>query len=119
MPEEILLSGHARFPKGALAHAIYDILTITATVRTPQWTITDAETTLLTDVAQQYVRRCLIGTTVLRPIEEVDEELDGAVLVIEEGYAAGAKKTVIAALRDLYRRAAEAHRAMQEEGPTA
>lgn len=100
IPQTFLLSGHARLPAESAAKTVYDILTVTVEVDADTWTVLQMDSTLITPVAQQFLRRHLVGIALSGSPEPVLEDL-------EHVYHAGAKRAVIAAVRDLYRNAAE------------
>lgn len=98
--ESLLLSGHARFPSEAAAKPSQDILTITVEVSLPDWIVERVAVSLATDVARDFVARKLTGTSLLQSPEDLVDNL-------ERTYHARAKRTVIAAVRDLFRSAME------------
>ncbi len=91
------MSGHAKLPQDAAARAIYEILAIVVAVDPATGVIVDADSTLVTRPAKEYLEKLLIGVSLSDPPSRV---LDA----IQDSYWGGAKKAVAAAVRDLYDR---------------
>lgn len=100
LPPKVLISGHARLPQEAAAKAVYDILAVVAEVETERWTVVSVDSSLITGVARSFLGEILSGRSLLEPVEGVLQELELA-------YYGGAKRAVLAAVRELYERAGE------------
>lgn len=78
------------------AKGVYGTLAIVAEVDRKYGVIVQASCTLVTPQAQEYIRRILVGHSLLEGIEEPIRE-------IKEYYHGAAQNALIAALKDLYR----------------
>jgi hypothetical protein len=91
-----LLTGQARLP-GAGARPS-EVLTITVQVEPRHWTVVAADCTLPTSVERAFIRRHLVGRSLLEPPDAVIDALT-------RHYQASNKRPVLAAVRDLFRNA--------------
>jgi len=91
----LILSGHAKLPQDSAARAIYEILTVVVAVDPTTARVIDAETTLVTRPAREFVTRLLTGVS-------LDESPRGVLDVLDAYYWGGAKKALAAAIYELY-----------------
>jgi len=90
------LAGHAALPQGMAAKGPYDHLAIVVEIDKKYGVIIDAKVTLITDVAINFIRNCLLGCSLAEGIDEIISE-------INDTYYGAAKNAIIAALKDLHR----------------
>jgi hypothetical protein len=95
MARTLMLSGHAKLPRGMAARDLYETLTITAEVDVKYGVIIEACCTLATRHAQDYLNHLLKGFS-------LNEGLEPILSALEFGYQGKAKEALIAACRDLY-----------------
>ncbi len=96
MKKTVFVAGHASLPQGMAAKGIYGTLAIVAEIDRKYGVIVQASCTLVTPLAQEYIRSILVGHSLLEGIEEPIQQ-------IKECYHGAAQNALIAALKDLYR----------------
>lgn len=96
----IVLSGHAKLPQEAAARAVYEILSIVVAVEPRHGVIVQVDATLVTAPAKAFLRDLLLGACLADPAEPVLEH-------VQRHYWGGAKRALLAAIRELYDRWSE------------
>lgn len=98
----LILSGHAKLPQDAVARAVWEILSVVVAVDLENGTVLDADATLVTDPAKDFLRDLLVGRSLAEPPDQ-------AIEFVQEYYWGGAKRALVAAIRELYENWAEWH----------
>jgi hypothetical protein len=105
-PKTILVSGHAKYPQDAAARSVYERFTVTVLVDTESWTPIEIEVTLITKTAREFISEKLRNYSLLNSPEDIITD-------IENSYFGGAKKTIIAAIRNLFHNISEVYQILQ------
>jgi hypothetical protein len=92
----IVVAGYGKFPQNTSAESLHSVLALVVRVNTQTHIVEDVSTTLLTRVADEFIRGLLCGTNLL--------EDDGFVTRFQESYFGHADRGVVAAFRDLAKR---------------
>lgn len=74
----------------------YDHLAVVVEIDKKYGVIIDAKVTLITDVAINFIRNCLVGRCLAEGIDQIIAE-------INVSYFGAGKNAIIAAIKDLYR----------------
>ena len=90
--QSIFLTGYARLPAGIVASEVSEIVGIGLEVELPGGMIIDADCTLATRVAREFVRRILVGKSLQTDLELIQAE-------IGYRYHGNAQKALVAAMR--------------------
>lgn len=90
-----LIAGHARLPQGMAARNVYDSLTITLEIDVKYGVIVDADCTLATEHAGQFLRRLLRGYC-------LNDGIDGLLEHVRRFYRGKAYQAIQAALKDVH-----------------
>lgn len=88
---KIFISGYAKLPRGITATELYSVVAVGLLVNRYTGEILDAEASLVTTVAQNFLRNRLIGEN-LNHIDEIES-------IFKECYFGSARKAIISALR--------------------
>jgi Domain of unknown function (DUF3870) len=91
----VILSGHAKLPQDAVARALWQLLTIVVSVDPSDGTVLEVDSTLVTSPARGFVRQLMVGRSLAESPVPVLED-------VQKYYAGGAKKALIAALKQVY-----------------
>lgn len=89
--KKIFISGYAKLPKGITATELYSVIAVGLLVNANTGEILDADITLVTSVAKNFFRNCVIGEN-LNHIEPIEK-------MFTETYFGSARKAIISALR--------------------
>lgn len=93
-PEDtILVSGYGRLPEGVASHNLYRTIGVIVVVD-PDGIIIDADSTLLTRTAREFLRGLLMGRSLREPE-------DALLRVIRERYQGHTQGAILAAVRHL------------------
>lgn len=96
--KKIFISGYAKLPKGITATEMYSVIAVGLLVNANSGEIIDADCTLVTSVAKNFFRNCVIGEN-LNQVEAIEK-------MFIDGYFGSARKAIISAMRtcaDKYR----------------
>jgi len=88
---KMFISGYAKLPQGITANKLYDVIAIGLLVDKETGKILDADCSLVTRVAQSFVRELLIGES-LNNFEKIEDKL-------KRQYFGSAKKALISACK--------------------
>ena len=108
----LILSGHAKLPKDAVARAVWEILSIVVAVDPATGIVLEADATLVTEPAKKFLKDLMVGRSLAQSPEI-------AVTTIEDYYWGGAKRALMAAVRELYDKWTEWSSTKQAGGGTA
>ncbi|HEY8418137.1 MAG TPA: DUF3870 domain-containing protein [Limnochordales bacterium] len=106
MVRTVFLAGHARLPQGVAAQSVYDSLALGVEIDARYHVILQADCTLATELANDFVRRLLRGYSLRDGFEPL-------VQAVRNEYRGAAQRALVAALKDLeqeYQRFLEAQR---------
>ena len=92
-----IFSGSARLPEEAVGNYACNRLTIEIEINPVDSTIIDISCTGILSLEEKILRGALLG-------KSVEQAIENAVLQVNERFLTGTKKTLIAALQDVYRR---------------
>jgi hypothetical protein len=101
-PEKILISGQAKYPQGSTATSVYEKLAIAVIVDTNTWTPCEIDSTLITKAAKDFIAEKVRQYPLTEPPNRIIADLECC-------FYAGSKKTVIAAVKNLYNNAFEVY----------
>lgn len=93
--EQVLFSGYAKLPIGITAAEMYKVIGVIVVVDMQSGLIVKADCTLATELARQYITKCLIGYNLSNGYEDLQNILD-------KQYQGSAKKAVATAVRIIY-----------------
>lgn len=93
----VVFSGHAKLPRESVAGSIHETLTIAVAVEQRYGVIVQTDVTLVTQPAKDFVHCLLVGVSLNDPPEPVLDYLTTY-------YHGGAKKALLAGVRDLFDR---------------
>jgi hypothetical protein len=96
-PREIVVAGYSKFPQNTSAEQMHSVLAMVVRVDTSTHRVLDASTTLITDVAQKFLRELLIGRNLISDPEDFVRE-------IQTRYFGHAQRGIVFAFRDLITR---------------
>lgn len=105
-PKKILISGHAKYPQDSAARAVYDRLTVTVLIDTDSWKPVEIDVTLITRTAREFIAEKVKNYSLIGSPDDI-------VADIENSYFGGAKKTVIAAVSNLFYNISEVYHTFQ------
>jgi hypothetical protein len=88
----VLFSGYARLPGGTVSSEIYGVMALVILVDIQTGIIVEAECTLSTQMAENFVQRLLVG-------KKLDSEIEETIAQINNVYQGSAKRAVITTLR--------------------
>lgn len=88
---ELFITGYAKLPQGITATELYRVIAVGLIVDRQSGEILDADCSLVTRVARDFVKKLIIGKD-LKEIEEIQREFS-------KKYYGSAKKALISALR--------------------
>lgn len=91
----LVFSGHAKLPQEAAARGLYETLAIVVSVEARYGVVLQADSNFVTKPGRQFVHDLLIGVS----LEDSQELVLG---YVQSHYWGGAKRALLAALRDLY-----------------
>ena len=92
----ILLSARAKLPQDTAVHASYDLLAVIVVVETNHGVILEVDATSISAPARDFVKDALVGVS-------LDDSLEPVLGYLNESYRGNAKKTIIAAITDIYK----------------
>lgn len=92
----VFLAGHGALPQGMAAKGLYEHLAVVVEIDRQHGVIVDAQCTLVTDLANNIVRRVLIGHC-------LNDGIDGIINEIIDVYNGAARNAIIACFKDLGR----------------
>ena len=92
--KRILFSGYAKVPTGITASEVYKVIGVVLIIDEDTETILEADCTLTTAVARNYVSSILVGKSIADP--------ESLVRIVDKTYQGSAKKAIITALRIIY-----------------
>lgn len=96
MGHTYLVVGHAALPQGMAAKSTYDHLGLVVEIEPKYGVIVKASVTLVTETAENFVKRVLIGRSLFDGIDEI-------IVEFKEYYRGAALNAIVAALKDLNR----------------
>lgn len=96
-PRKIVVAGYSKFPQNTSAEQLHSVLAIVVRVDTSTHRVLDASTTLITDVAQNFLKELLIGRDLISDPEDFVRE-------IQTRYFGHAQRGIVFAFRDLVTR---------------
>lgn len=88
----VLFSGYAKLPDGTVSGEVYKVMGLVVLIDVRTGTITQADCTLSTRLAERFVLQLLIG-------RKIQEESMAIIEEINSVYQGSAKKAIITALR--------------------
>jgi uncharacterized membrane-anchored protein len=88
---EVFVTGYAKLPQGITAKELYSIIAVGLLVDEDTGIINDADCSLVTSVARNFVKRLLIGRNI-EDLEEIEE-------LFNQKYHGSARKALISAIR--------------------
>ncbi|BDG59829.1 DUF3870 domain-containing protein [Caldinitratiruptor microaerophilus] len=88
----VLVTGYAKAPQGTSMYEQYKYAGIVLEVETATHRVVDVEFTFVTQLARDFVRRLIVGYSLL-------DEVDEIVAVLNERYLAPSREAVVVALR--------------------
>lgn len=91
----VLFSGYAKLPVGITASEMYKVIGVIVVLRVETGEIVEADCTLATRVAREYVSRVLLG-------HSLKNGPDAVLRVIDKRYQGSAKKAIMTSLRIIY-----------------
>src|ERR1700683_734473 len=97
IPCEVLVVRYRRFPQNTSAEQMHSVLAMSARINTDSHIVLDLSTTLITRVADEFIKELLTGTNLLEDENESVERLRAS-------YFGHADRGLIAAYRDLLKR---------------
>ncbi|KJS21728.1 MAG: ornithine cyclodeaminase [Clostridiaceae bacterium BRH_c20a] len=92
----VFLAGHAALPQGMAAKGPYEHLAVVVEIDSKYGVIINAECTLITDLAINFLHDCLVGCC-------MEDGVDAIISEIINTYHGAAKNAIIASLKDLNR----------------
>lgn len=104
----VLFSGYAKLPVGITASEMYNVIGVILVIRVETGEIVEADCTLATQVAREYVSRLLIGHSLRNGPDSVLRSID-------KKYQGSAKKAIMTSLRIIY----DKYRSFMEEQITS
>lgn len=90
-PFEIFISGYAKLPAGTTAAEMYKVVAVGLLIDKHTGRIIDADCSLITRVAKEFVSKHLVGKNLLK--------LDEIEAVIQNHYFGSVKKALISSMR--------------------
>jgi hypothetical protein len=104
----VLFSGYAKLPVGITASEMYKVIGVILVIRVETGEIIEADCTLATALARNYVSKILVG-------QSLKHGPDSALHIIDKIYQGSAKKAIMTSLRIIY----DKYRSfMEEQCPT-
>ncbi|HWR29134.1 MAG TPA: DUF3870 domain-containing protein [Negativicutes bacterium] len=100
----VLFSGYAKLPVGITASEMYKVIGVILVIRVETGEIVEADCTLATNVAREYVARILTG-------QSLKHGPDGVLRNVDKRYQGSAKKAIMTSLRIIY----DKYRSFMEE----
>ena len=100
----VLFSGYAKLPVGITASEMYKVIGVILVIRVETGEIIEADCTLATAVARNYVSRLLVGQSIKNGPETV-------LRLIDKIYQGSAKKAIMTSMRIIY----DKYRSFMEE----
>lgn len=100
----VLFSGYAKLPVGITASEMYKVIGVILVVRVETGEIVEADCTLATNVARQFVATSLLGQSIKNGPESV-------LRIIDKQYQGSAKKAIMTSLRIIF----DKYRSFMEE----
>ena len=100
----VLFSGYAKLPVGITASEMYKVIGVILVIRIETGEIVEADCTLATNVAREYVSRLLLGQS-LRNVPDM------LLRLVDKRYQGSAKKAIMTSLRIIY----DKYRSFMEE----
>lgn len=98
--DTVLVTGYAKAPQGTAMFELYKHSGIVLEINMKSNVIVDAEFTLITDLAQNFFRRLLVGY-------DLSNGIDDLIKRIEAHYFAPSTHSVVVALKTAYQRYVE------------
>ncbi|MCK5762888.1 MAG: DUF3870 domain-containing protein [Clostridiales bacterium] len=89
--DDILITAYAKLPNGITATELYKVVGVALLVDRKTSLIKDVECSLATDLAENYIKRIIIGKT-LNDISGIEKEF-------ELNYFGSAKKAIVSAVK--------------------
>jgi len=90
--QKVFLTGYARLPSGIVASELSKVVGISLVVNRDTGIVLDADCTLVTRVAREFVRTLLVGRSLRDDAAELEREIIAR-------YHGNAQKALVAALR--------------------
>lgn len=100
----VLFSGYAKLPVGITASEMYKVIGVILVIRVETGEIIEADCTLATALARNYVAKALVG-------QSLKNGPDSALRIIDKIYQGSAKKAIMTSLRIIY----DKYRSFMEE----
>ncbi len=100
----VLFSGYAKLPVGITASEMYKVIGVILVIRVETGEIVQADCTLATSVAREYVSCILLG-------HSMRNGPDSVLRIIDKRYQGSAKKAIMTSLRIIY----DKYRSFMEE----
>jgi hypothetical protein len=100
----VLFSGYAKLPVGITASEMYKVIGMILVIRVETGEIVEADCTLATKVAREYVSRVLLG-------QSLKNGPDTVLRIVDKRYQGSAKKAIMTSLRIIY----DKYRSFMEE----
>ena len=88
----VLFSGYARLPSGTVSSEVFGVMALVVLIEIKTGTIVEAECTLSTRLAEQFVSALLVGRSLRNGPQELVE-------AINQVYQGTAKKSIVTAIR--------------------
>jgi hypothetical protein len=104
----VLFSGYAKLPVGITASEMYKVIGMILVIRIETGEIVEADCTLATNVAREYVSGVLLG-------QSLQNGPDAVLRIVDKRYQGSAKKAIMTSLRIIY----DKYRSFMEEQVSA
>lgn len=88
---EVFVTGYAKLPQGITAKELYSIIAVGLLLDEDSGEIIDADCSLVTSVARNFVKKLLVGRNI-EDLEEIEE-------LFNQKYHGSARKALISAIR--------------------
>lgn len=93
--DTVLFSGYAKLPVGITASEVYKIIGLIVVVDMKNGVVIDADCTLATRAAREYLTKLMIGY-------DLDDGTEGLQAILDKRYQSSAKKAISTAFRIVY-----------------
>lgn len=97
LDKTMVFVGYARVPEGTTARELYQLIGLALEVDMESGRVVDASCTLAVPLAEQFVRRLIVG-------RELGREFEGIVREIEERYHGPTQRAIVTALKAAHER---------------
>ncbi|MEW6242925.1 MAG: DUF3870 domain-containing protein [Bacillota bacterium] len=100
--ETVLVTGYSKAPQGTVMHEVYRLCGVVLEIDPETNVIVDAELTFITDLAQRFFHKLIVGYN-------LSDGIDGLVERIRKRYLAPSDEAMIAALKTAIQRFMETY----------